>query len=101
VARTVSEKQLDANAAAGNAKAADNALKGIVGAVQEIAEMSDKIATLTSLQENATGGITQAVTFVEGLSGQNAEEANTFSAMSLDLSVKAASLNAPVSGYKV
>ena len=73
MARTVSEKLQDANANAGNAKAVDNALKGIVGAVQEIVEMSDKIATLTSLRENATGGITEAVTFIDGLSRQNAE----------------------------
>lgn len=35
------------------AKAVDNALNGIVGAVQKIVEMSEKIAMLTSLQAHA------------------------------------------------
>ena len=101
VAKTVAEKQQDANAAASNAKAADNALRGIVGAVGEIVAMSDTIATLTAQQESAAGGITDAVSYIEGLSRQNADEANAFSAMSHDLSAKAGSLNEMVSKFKV
>jgi len=78
VAKTVQEKQQDANAAASSAKSAENALNGIVGAVQEIVTLSDAIAELTAQQETATGGITEAVTYIEGLSRQNAEEANSF-----------------------
>lgn len=101
VARTVAEKQQDANAAASSAKSAENALTGIVGAVQEIVTMSDTIAALTAHQEAATSGITEAVTYIEGLSQQNAEEANTFYYMSQDLSQKAAGLNELVSKFTV
>ncbi len=101
VARTVQEKQQDANAAASSAKQAEDALTGIVGAVEEIVSMSDTIATLTSHQEEATGGITEAVTYIEGLSRQNAEEANAFHGMSQDLSQKAGALNELVSKFTV
>jgi len=101
VARTVQEKQQDANAAAGSAKLAEDALNGIVGAVQEIVSMSDTIATLASQQEAATGGITEAVTYIEGLSRQNAEEANAFHGMSQNLSQKAGTLNELVSKFSV
>jgi len=101
VARTVQEKQQDANAAASSAKQAEDALTGIVGAVQEIVSMSDTIATLTSHQEAATGGITEAVTYIEGLSRQNAEEANAFHGMSQHLSQKAGTLNELVSKFTV
>jgi methyl-accepting chemotaxis protein len=101
VARTVQEKQQDANAAAGSAKQAEDALTGIVGAVQEIVSLSDTIATLTSRQEAATGGITEAVTYIEGLSRQNAEEANAFHGMSQHLSQKAGTLNDLVSKFTV
>lgn len=101
VAKTVAEKQQDANAAASSAKSAENALNGIVDAVQEIVAMSDTIASLTAQQEAAAGGITEAVTYIEGLSRQNAEEANTFHLMSQDLSQKAAHLNALVSKFTV
>jgi len=101
VAKTVQEKQQDANAAASSAKSAENALNGIVGAVQEIVTLSDAIAELTSQQEAATGGITEAVTYIEGLSRQNAEEANSFHSMSQDLSQKAGHLNELVSKFIV
>jgi len=101
VARTVADKQQDANAAAGNAKAAENALNGIVGAVREIVTMSDTIATLTAQQEAAAGGIAEAVTYIEGLSQQNEAEANAFNEMSQDLTQKAADLNALVSKFTV
>ncbi len=101
VARTVAEKQQDANAAASSAKAAENALNGIVDAVQEIVTMSDTIATLTAHQEAAASGITEAVTYIEGLSRQNAEEANVFHSMSQELSQKAGGLNELVSKFKV
>lgn len=101
VARTVQEKQQDANAAASSAKTADNALKGIVGAVQEIVSMSDTIAALTSQQEAAAGGITEAVTYIEGLSRQNADEANAFYSISQDLTSKAGNLNDLVSKFTV
>ncbi len=101
VARTVQEKQQDANAAASSAKQAEDALTGIVGAVQEIVSMSDTIATLTSHQEAATSGIAEAVTFIEGLSRQNADEANAFHGMSQELSQKASTLNALVSKFTV
>lgn len=101
VAKTVQEKQLDANAAASSAKSAENALNGIVGAVQEIVNLSEVIAELTSQQEAATGGITEAVTYIEGLSRQNADEANSFHTMSQDLSQKAGHLNELVSKFTV
>ena len=101
VAKTVQEKQQDANAAASSAKSAENALNGIVGAVQEIVTLSDAIAELTAQQETATGGITEAVTYIEGLSRQNAEEANSFHTMSQDLSHKAGHLNELVSKFIV
>jgi len=101
VAKTVQEKQQDANAAASSAKSAENALNGIVGAVQEIVNLSEVIAELTSQQEAATGGITEAVTYIEGLSRQNAEEANSFHTMSQDLSQKAGHLNELVSKFTV
>ena len=101
VARTVAEKQQDANLAASSAKSAENALNGIVGAVQEIVSMSDIIATLTAQQEAAAGGITEAVTYIEGLSRQNAEEANSFHGMSQDLTHKASNLNELVSKFTV
>lgn len=101
VARTVQEKQQDANAAASSAKLAEEALTGIVVAVQEIVTMSDTIAILASHQEAATDGITEAVTYIEGLSRQNADEANTFHGMSQDLSQKAGNLNELVSKFTV
>lgn len=101
VARTVQEKQQDANAAASSAKSAESALNGIVGAVHEIVTLSDAIAELTAQQEVATGGITEAVTYIEGLSRQNAEEANSFHSMSQDLSSKAGHLNELVSKFIV
>lgn len=101
VAKTVQEKQQDANAAASSAKSAENALNGIVGAVQEIVTLSDAIAELTAQQEAATGGITEAVTYIEGLSRQNADEANSFHSMSQDLSQKAGHLNELVSKFIV
>jgi methyl-accepting chemotaxis protein len=101
VARTVQEKQQDANAAASSAKQAEDALTGIVGAVQEIVTLSDTIADLTSQQESATGGIAEAVTYIEGLSRQNAEEANAFHGMSQELSQKAGTLNELVSKFTV
>jgi len=101
VAKTVQEKQQDANTAASSAKAAESALKGIVGAVEEIVAMSDTIATLTAQQEGATGGITDAVTYIQGLSGQNAAEASAFNAMSQQLSAKAGSLTQMVSKFTV
>jgi methyl-accepting chemotaxis protein len=101
VAKTVQEKQQDANTAASSAKSAENALKGIVGAVQEIVTLSDAIAELTAQQETATGGITEAVTYIEGLSRQNADEANSFHSMSQDLSQKAGHLNELVSKFIV
>jgi len=101
VAKTVQEKQQDANAAAGNAKVAENALHGIVDAVQEIASMSDSIATLASHQEAAAGGITEAVTYISGLSKQNESEANAFHDMSQNLSSNAGNLNEMVSKFTV
>ncbi len=95
------EKQQDANAAADSAKLAEDALTGIVGAVEEIVGMSDSIATLAAQQEAATGGITEAVTYIEGLSRQNAEEANAFHSMSQTLAEKAGSLNGLVSKFTV
>ena len=101
VAKIVQEKQQDANAAAGSAKAAEKALEGIVGAVQEIVSMSDVIATLTSQQEVSAGAITDTVTYIEGLSRQNASEAVAFSTMSQQLSGKAGNLSEMVSKFTV
>jgi methyl-accepting chemotaxis protein len=101
VAKTVQEKQQDAKDAANSAKVAESALSGIVGAVGEIVSMSDTIAELTSQQESATGGITDAVTYIQGLSGQNASEAAAFDGMSQQLSSKADHLNQMVSKFKV
>jgi len=101
VAKTVQEKQQDANAAAGKAKVAENALLGIVNAVQEIASMSDNIASLTSHQEAAAGGITEAVTYISGLSKQNESESNAFHSVSQHLSSNASHLNEMVSKFTV
>jgi methyl-accepting chemotaxis protein len=101
VSRTVREKQAEAATAAGNAKSADAALHGILTSVETIVGMSDTIATLTSEQETSAGGITEAVTYIEGLSQKNAEEANAFYGMSKSLSEKAESLNTLVSKFSV
>ncbi|GBG15449.1 methyl-accepting chemotaxis protein [Novimethylophilus kurashikiensis] len=101
VSRTVREKQTEAATAAGNAKSADAALHGILTSVETIVGMSDTIATLTAQQESSAGGITEAVTYIEGLSQKNAEEANAFYGMSKSLSEKAESLNTLVSKFSV
>lgn len=101
VARTVHEKQEDAQHAASNAIKADEALAGIVDAVQRIVEISDKIAALTDQQESSASGITEAVTYIEGLSKQNAAEANAFLDMSESLTQKAETLNGLVSKFVV
>jgi methyl-accepting chemotaxis protein len=101
VSRTVREKQAEAATAAGNAKSADAALHGILTSVETIVGMSDTIATLTSQQETSASGITEAVTYIEGLSQRNAEEANAFYDMSKNLSVKAENLNTLVSKFSV
>lgn len=101
VAKTVEEKQQDAKAAAHSAKTAEAELEGIVGAVQEIVSMSDSIASLTAQQEAATGGIAEAVTYIQGLSGQNATEAAAFNDMSVQLSSKADHLTQMVSKFRI
>lgn len=101
VSRTVREKQAEAAAAAGNAKSADQALQGILASVETIVGMSETIATLASEQESSAGGITDAVSYIEGLSQRNAEEANAFHAMSQELSSKAEGLTATVSKFVV
>ena len=101
VSRTVREKQNDAATAAGNAKSADAALQGILTSVETIVGMSDTIATLASEQEGAIGGITEAVSYIEGLSQQNAQEANAFHGMSQNLKEKAENLSAVVSKFSV
>jgi methyl-accepting chemotaxis protein len=101
VAATVKEKQADANSAAGNAKSADEALIGIVDAVQTIVTMSDSIASLTARQESAAHGITDAVGYINGLSNQNAEEANKFYGMAQHLTDKSTMLNEMVSKFIV
>lgn len=101
VAVTVKEKQADANNAANNAKAANEALLGIVSAVQEIVTMSDSIAHLTASQEFAASGIKEAVAYVSGASNQNAAEATNFYNMAQGLSQQAIDLNAMVSKFAV
>ncbi len=101
VSKTVREKQGEAAAAAGNAKAADEALHGILTSVETIVGMSDTIATLAAQQETAAGGITDAVTYIEGLSQTNESEANAFHAMSQELSAKAENLTTTVSKFVV
>jgi methyl-accepting chemotaxis protein len=101
VSKTVREKQSEAVAAAGNAKSADLALHGILTSVETIVGMSDTIATLAAEQESAAGGITDAVTFIEGLSQKNAEEANAFHSMSQNLSSKSENLSELVSKFIV
>ncbi len=101
VSRTVQEKQGEAATAAGNAKSADQALQGILTSVESIVGMSDTIARLASQQEIAAGGITDTVSFIEGLSQKNEEEANAFHSMSQELSVKAQNLNTTVSKFVV
>jgi methyl-accepting chemotaxis protein len=63
--------------------------------------MSDTIATLVSQQEHAVGGITEAVSYIEDLSRQNADEANAFHEMSQSLKEKAENLNSVVSKFSV
>ncbi len=101
VSKTVREKQGEAATAAGNAKSADEALHGILTSVETIVGMSDTIATLASQQEAAAGGITDAVSYIEGLSRQNADEANAFHAMSQELSSKSENLSTIVSKFTV
>jgi len=101
VSRTVREKQTEAATAAGNAKSADAALHGILTSVETIVGMSDTIATLASQQEASASGITDAVTYIEGLSQKNAEEANAFHGMSKSLSEKAENLSTLVSKFSV
>lgn len=101
VSRTVREKQAEAATAAGNAKSADAALHGILTSVETIVGMSDTIATLASQQETSASGITEAVTYIEGLSQKNAEEANAFYGMSKSLSEKAENLSTLVSKFSV
>jgi methyl-accepting chemotaxis protein len=101
VSKTVREKQSEAVSAAGNAKSADEALHGILTSVEKIVGMSDTIATLAAEQESAAGGITDAVTFIEGLSQKNADEANAFHSMSQNLSSKAENLSELVSKFIV
>jgi methyl-accepting chemotaxis protein len=101
VSKTVRDKQGEAATAAGNAKSADQALHGILTSVETIVGMSETIATLAAQQETAAGGITEAVSYIEGLSQKNAEEANAFHAMSQELSSKAEGLNTTVSKFVV
>lgn len=101
VSKTVREKQAEAATAAGNAKSADEALHGILTSVETIVGMSETIATLASEQESSAGGITEAVSYIEGLSQRNAEEANAFHAMSQELSSKAEGLTETVSKFVV
>lgn len=101
VSQTVREKQDEAISAANNAKAADEALHGIVSYVATIVGMSDSIATLAADQEAAAGGITQAVTYIGDLSRKTAEEASAFHEMSENVRNKAQNLKALVSRFKL
>ena len=69
--------------------------------METIVGMSDTIATLAAQQETAAGGITDAVTYIEGLSQTSESEANAFHAMSQELSAKAENLTTTVSKFVV
>ncbi len=101
VTQTVQEKQEEAISAAVNAKAADEALHGIVNYVETIVGMSDSIATLAADQEKAASGITQAVSYIGDLSRKTAEEASAFHDMSDSVRGKAQNLKQLVSRFKL
>lgn len=101
VTQTVQEKQEEAISASANAKAADEALHGIVNYVETIVGMSDSIATLAVDQERAAGGITAAVSYIGDLSRKTANEASAFHEMSEDVRRKAQSLKTVVSRFKL
>lgn len=101
VTKTVQEKQDEAIAASANAKAADEALHGIVNYVETIVGMSDSIATLAADQESAASGITQAVSYIGDLSRKTAEEADAFHDMSDSVRGKAQDLKQLVSRFKL
>ncbi len=101
VANIVQQKQGDARLAAINAKKAESALAGIVGAVQNIVAISDKIAALADQQESSAEGITEAVAYIEKLSKQNEVESDAFHDMSHSLMDKSGTLNKLVSKFIV
>ena len=101
VSQTVQEKQEEAISAGANAKAADDALHGIVNYVETIVGMSDTIATLAANQESAASGITEAANYIGDLSNKTAEEASAFNSMSQNVRNKAQSLNGLVSKFKL
>ncbi|MFM9913405.1 MAG: methyl-accepting chemotaxis protein [Methylophilaceae bacterium] len=101
VSKTVQEKQEEAISAGANAKAADEALHGIVNYVETIVGMSDTIATLAANQEDAASGITEAANYIGALSSKTAEEASAFNSMSQNVRSKAQNLNSLVSKFKL
>jgi methyl-accepting chemotaxis protein len=101
VSKTVQEKQEEAISAGANAKAADEALHGIVNYIETIVGMSDTIATLAANQESATSGITEAANYIGALSNKTAEEASAFNSMSQNVRDKAQSLNGLVAKFKL
>ena len=101
VSKTVQEKQAEALSAASNAKAADEALHGIVTNVEAIVGMSDSISSLADDQEKAAEEISQAAAYINQLSNKTAEEASAFHEMSNSVRGKAQSLKAVVSRFKL
>lgn len=101
VAKTVREKQQDAISASSNAKAAEDALQGILLAVEKIVGQSENIATLASGQEATVSGITEAVSYIEKLAQNTEKEAEAFQGMAVVLSERAETLRVEVSKFNI